>query len=53
MAIVANESTGIYKVVYQGESTGKVKMTILNNRQTGSIHRSYHTGIRIYPSVQL
>jgi hypothetical protein len=33
MAIVANESTGIYKVVYQGESTGKVKMTILNNRE--------------------
>ncbi|MBX2970453.1 MAG: hypothetical protein KF803_13875 [Cyclobacteriaceae bacterium] len=33
MAIVSNETSGIYKVVYQGQETGKVKMTILNNRQ--------------------
>lgn len=33
MAIVSNETSGVYKVVYQGQETGKVKMTILNNRQ--------------------
>jgi hypothetical protein len=33
MAVVSNEASGIYKVVYQGSETGKVKMSIVNSRQ--------------------
>ncbi|MBX2966617.1 MAG: hypothetical protein KF845_10755 [Cyclobacteriaceae bacterium] len=33
MAVMPNETTGIYKVVYQGLETGKVKTTILNSKQ--------------------